>query len=82
MRRPAGLELSDAEGVLLNVLSMKADTGITLLYKMIRDFPARDARHEQQIVGAYISKLNAKLSERKLAVRPGKARRSYRVYVI
>lgn len=69
------------EAVILDMLSITQDTLIVDLYSAAYGGrPAPIMREQQQIVGKRISQINTKLRERDLAIRPGEARYSYRIY--
>lgn len=75
--------LPPAQGALLHVLVYRRgrDVPIRNLYaKLENDNPAH--RYQQQRVGAILSKLNVKLAPYGLVVKPGKKRRTYRLYSI
>lgn len=69
------------EAVILDMLALNADTLIVDLFaSAYGGRPAPKMREQQQIIGKRISQINKKLSEHDLAIRPGEARYSYRLY--
>lgn len=69
------------EATILELLELTEDTLIVDMYRAV--YPGRPApgiRAQQQVVGKRISQINKKLEDRGLAVRPGHARYSYRLY--
>lgn len=68
-------KLPPAQGKLFAALEGKGDVAIELLFRTIFDRdPPKDA---QQRLGPYIVKLNRRLVERQLVVRPGRIKRTY-----
>lgn len=69
------------EARILDMLSIAHDTLIVDLFSAAYGGrPAPIMREQQQIIGKRISQINKKLGEYDLAIRPGEARYSYRLY--
>lgn len=70
--------VSPSQAALLWLLRSERDIPIQNLYRKLHNTP-RDARHQQQLVGAVISRLNLALAPLGYVVRPGDKRRTYRL---
>lgn len=69
------------EATILDMLALDSDTLIVELYAAAYGGrPAPRMREQQQVIGKRISQINKKLEDRALAIKPGEARYSYRIY--
>lgn len=74
-------QLSPMQDVIFALLRLGDDVLIEDMFKRLYN-DKRNPTQRQQAVGAHISRMNVKLAEFGYIVRPGKARRTYRVYPI
>ena len=81
-RTAAPANFSPVEGTLYGLLKLDKDVPIADLHAaLVGEAAAENVtfRQQQQAVGKYISRINAKIAERRELVAPGVARRTYRL---
>lgn len=66
-----------AQRNLFDALWMKGDVPIPVLIKAVDRATGDDLRHQQQVLGPYITRLNRRLKKARLAVRPGRMKGTY-----
>ena len=71
------LELPKREQDLYDLLVGQGDVHIAALYEAMGGPEDRDPPYRQQWLGPYISRLNRRLKNLKMRVRPGQARETY-----
>lgn len=74
---PSELVLPEKQGRLYRELQGKGDVAISTLYGALFDGVGGDQRHQQQILGSFITKLNRRLKVVKQVVRPGRLKGTY-----
>lgn len=62
---------------LFAALWMQGDVPIPVLVKAVERTTVDDLRHQQQVLGPYITRLNRRLKKARLAVRPGRMKGTY-----
>lgn len=70
--------LPPAQRALFHLLKVRKDVPIARLYRM-NHIDRPEPRKQQQIIGSTISKLNKKLREHRLVIKPGEKRGTYRL---
>lgn len=79
MSKPNG-ELTPRMQELFALFELDKDVTILGVYERFFDHPPEvDRRRAQQHLGSYITKLNRRLKRRRLAVRPGRLKETYRL---
>jgi hypothetical protein len=74
--------LSDLQTRVTNKLHGAGDVKINVLFRLIKrrwPEPHESNRHQQQVIGATITRTNRKLRERGLRIAPGERRGTYRL---
>lgn len=66
-----------AQRNLFDALWMRGDVPIPVLIKAVDRMTDNDLRHQQQVLGPYVTRLNRRLKKVKLAVRPGRMKGTY-----
>lgn len=70
--------VSPSQKALLHLLHKEREVPIERLYRKLHNTP-RSPRHQQQLVGAVLSRLNSVLMPLGYVVKPGETRRTYRL---
>ena len=76
------LELPRREQDLYDLLAGKGDVPIPVLYAGMGGPDGADQLRQQQWLGAYVTKLNRRVKNLKMRVRPGEARGTYALVIV